>query len=129
MAGLGSANREIMAALIESRRRGVLEARSRRAICVIDDVIDRLEALYVAGRYRAPLAMDAELRGLAVAAPPELSPFLHSGVAIPRVIDALFEVQGNLLRTSSLRLIGEIDDPEEPDPPGSNGRRRAKRAA
>ena len=79
-----------------------------RPIAHIDSLIAECEELLLIGRKRVPTSMEPGLRTLSDLCP-EATGEMHAGVTIVRLMDGLFELQGDLLGR-------RIDRAAYPDP-------------
>lgn len=94
------------AAQTATRRRAAQEL--RRPVAAIDELLTRLEELHLAGRARVPLGLEPSLAALDATLPRELRRRWRPRITIVRLMDALFEVQADLLAPS--RIAVDADD-------------------
>lgn len=91
-----------------ARRRAARDA--RRPVAAIDDLLTRLEELHLAGRTRVPLGLEPRLAALDATLPPELRRPWRPRVTIAHLMDALFEVQADLLAPDRLGVADDEAD-------------------
>jgi hypothetical protein len=71
----------------------------------VDAVLDNLEELHLRDRHRVPTAYVTHLEHLAEMLPADVRCELRTGIPIVRLMDTLYDIQGNLMARRSARRL------------------------
>ena len=116
MSTLQHTNDQIITDVRRRRHQDAARRRAVRPIRVIDELLEELEELHLAGRKRVPDSFEARLEGLNAAVPPELRRELRSRITIVHLMDRLYEMQDTLLqRKAGAPLDDGADAPGDKD--------------